>query len=79
MTADDFLAYMASKPKKERPILAKKDSFMLKAWLILRNDKFFLEDVICRHGLRTCDKIDENKHDHAIGNAWSHIVRVLLK
>lgn len=79
MTTDDFLAYMASKPKKERPTLAKKDSSMLKAWLILRKDKKFFEDVIYRHGLHSCDKIDEEKHDHAIGNAWSHIVEVLIK
>jgi hypothetical protein len=46
---------------------------MLKAWIYLRNNKYFINDVLCRHGLSSCYQIDEIEHEHAIANAWSHI------
>jgi hypothetical protein len=73
MSPDDLLAYLAAKPKKEKPTLAKSDKSMLKAWIYLRNNKYFINDVLCRHGLSSCYQIDEIEHEHAIANAWSHI------
>lgn len=79
MISDDILAYLASKPKRERPTMLKLDALMLKAWLRLREDKTFLDDVIIRHGLHNSSGISEASptHNHAIANAWSHCVRVV--
>jgi len=79
MVSDDVLAYLASKPKRDRPTMLKLDALMLKAWRLLRNDKVFRDDVLCRHGLHSCAQIDETDqaHEHAIANAWSHCVRVV--
>lgn len=77
MTSDDVLAYLANRPKKERPVALRSDAAMLRAWILLRSEKPFRDDVVCRHGLHSCFKIIEPEHDHAIANAWSHCVRVL--
>lgn len=77
MKSDDVLAWLASQPKKTRPTVAKSDSAMLRAWLKLRSDKYFREDIIERHGLTHRLYLNPADDDHAIGNAWSHVVRVL--
>jgi hypothetical protein len=81
MTSDDILAYLAAKPKRERPTMLKLDAIMLKAWLSLREDIDFRNDVIIRHGLHNSFGISESSptHEHAIANAWSHCVRVVSK
>jgi hypothetical protein len=79
MTSDDVLAYLASRPKKERPVVLRSDAAMLRAWLLLRHEKPFRDDVLCRHGLHSYAKIIETDHEHAIANAWSHCIRVLVK
>ena len=81
MLSDDVLAYLAAKPKKERPTELRSDAKMLAAWLRLRNNKEFLNDVVCRHGLHACFAIDESDlaHEHAIGNAWAHCVQALIQ
>lgn len=80
MTPDDVLAYLAAKPKRERPTELRSDSRMLAAWLRLRNDRDFRSDIIDRHGLQKCVKLDDHDtgHQHAIGNAWGHCVHVLV-
>lgn len=81
MTVDDIFAYLASKPKRERPTELRSDANMLSAWLRLRTDKAFRDDILCRHGLHSLANIDETDptHEHAIANAWSHCVQVLIK
>ncbi len=73
-------AYLAQKPKCDRPIELRSDVKMLTAWLRLRNNKTFRDDVMCRHGLHVCYAIDEQDpaHEHAIANAWSHCVQILV-
>lgn len=80
MTADDVLAYMAEKPKKDRAFELRSDAVMLKVWLVLRNDIDFDRDVIRRHGLDRAKSIDMNDphHQHAISNAWGHAVQVRM-
>jgi hypothetical protein len=80
MTSDDVLAYLARKPKRERPAELRSDAKILAMWLRLRHDKAFRDDVLCRHGLHSCAAIDEtdSAHEHAVGNAWSHLMQVLL-
>lgn len=77
MTADDVLAYLAAMPKRDRPIAARTDAAMLRAWLALRSDKSFRDDILCRHGLHSCYAIVPDEHEHAIANAWSHVVQAL--
>jgi hypothetical protein len=81
MTSDDVLAYLASKPKKERPTELRSDAKMLAVWLRMRSDKAFYNDVIVRHGLISKFVIDENKpsHEHAVSNAWGHCMQVLIQ
>ena len=81
MTSDDVLAYMASRPKKNRPTELRSEARMLAAWLRMRLNEAFHDDVIIRHGLNRCHKIDETNltHDHAIGNAWGHCVRAVVE
>lgn len=80
MTSDGVLAYMASRPKKNRPTELRSDARMLAAWLRMRHDKAFCDDVLIRHGLHLCREIDESNptHDHAIGNAWGHSVQAVI-
>lgn len=77
MTSDDVLAWMAMQPNRTRPVVARSHSAMLKAWLLLRKDRCFRDDVIGRHGLTHRLYLNPVDDDHAIGNAWSHVVRVL--
>lgn len=46
MQADDVLAVLASRPKRERPTELRSDSAMLSAWLRLRKDRDFIQDVL---------------------------------
>jgi hypothetical protein len=79
MVSDDVLAYLAKKPKRDRPTELRSDTKMLAVWLRLRDDKAFRDDVVCRHGLHDCYAIDErdSAHEHAVSNAWGHCRRVL--
>lgn len=81
MTTDDVLAYLASKPKRDRPTELRSDARMLAIWLRMRNDKEFEEDFIRRHGLHFFSAIDEtiDAHEHAIGNAWGHCMQVFTE
>lgn len=81
MPVDDILAYMTSKPKRERPHELRSDSKMLKAWLLLRKDVDFRNDVLCRHGLNKRSILLESDpvHEHAISNAWGHAVQVAIE
>jgi hypothetical protein len=81
MTQDDMLAYLASKPKKNRPAELRSDSRMVYCWLRLRKDRDFLADVILRHNLLDVYALDESNptHEHAISNAWSHCMQVLTE
>ena len=79
MTSDDVLAYLSLRPKRQRPTMLKLDANMLKAWLLLREDVDFRNDVLIRHGLHNSFAISGSSptHEHAIANAWSHCVRVV--
>jgi hypothetical protein len=77
MTADDVLAYLASRPNWDRPREMRHDAAMLRCWKRLRTDREFYADVVMRHGLDSQQYIIGNKHRHAIGNAWGHCVQVI--
>ena len=81
MVSDDILAYLAKKPKRDRPTELRSDAKMLWVWLRLRDDKEFRSDVLCRHGLHSCAAIDEDDliHEHAVSNAWGHCMQVLMQ
>lgn len=81
MVSDDILAYLAKKPKRDRPTELRSDAKMLAVWLRLRDDKAFRNDVVCRHGLHACYAIDERDpvHEHAVSNAWGHCLQVLVQ
>ena len=81
MVSDDVLAFLAKKPKRDRPTELRSDSKMLAVWLRLRDDKAFRDDVVCRHGLHSCYAIDERDpaHEHAVSNAWGHCMQVLIQ
>ena len=48
MVSDDVLAYLAKKPKRDRPTELRSDAKMLAVWLRLREDKAFGDDGIAR-------------------------------
>jgi hypothetical protein len=81
MTSDDVLAYLAAKPKRDRPTELRSDAKMLAVWLQMRHDKAFRDDVVCRHGLHSCAAVDEQDpaHEHAISNAWGHCMQVVIQ
>ena len=81
MVSDDVLAYLAKTPLRDRPTNLRSAAKMLEAWLRLRDDKAFRDDVLCRHGLHSCYAIDERDpaHEHAVSNAWGHCRRVLIE
>ena len=83
MTTDDILAYLARKPKRERPHELRSDAKMLQAWLLLRDNMWFRQDMLSRHGLRDkrIEDLDESKefHAHAIGNAWGFAVEAIME
>ncbi len=80
MTTDDVLAYLAGRPKKDRPTELRSDAKMLEVWLMMRGDRMFRDDVVIRHGLHRCDRIDETNpiHEHAVGNAWGQCMQVAI-
>ena len=81
LTADDVLAYLATKPKRERPTELRSDARMLAVWLRLRDDQYFRDDVVCRHGLHNfCEILESDEtHEHAVSNAWGHCVQVWVQ
>lgn len=78
MNADDLLAWLAARPKRERPVPVRSDTKILQAWLALRSDAEFRSDLLDRHNLgaysvrnmQMCPDLD-----HAIENAWGMIVQ----
>ena len=54
---------------------------MLKAWLRLRDDRDFRNDILCRHQLLNEKHIQlgDPTHQHAVANAWGHAVQSLLE
>jgi len=79
MTSDDVLAYMASQPKSERASGLQSESLMLSAWLRMRSDRRFYDEIVLRHGLDLCQEIIPGKHDLAIDHAWYLCVEAAFK
>lgn len=83
MTNDDMLCYLADHRPKDRPTEMRSDKVMLIAWIKMRNDKEFYEDVILRHGLHKIQRCDLDKadavHEHAISNAWGHCMQWVVQ
>lgn len=77
ITSDDVLAWMASRPKRERPVSIRSDSAMLRVWLMLRENRAFRDDVIYRHDCETLSKFERT--EHAVGNAWGWAASVYKK
>ena len=79
MTADDVLAYMASLPKADRASGLQSDSLIQQAWLLLRNDGNFYEEIVVRHRLNECQNLSESKYDLAVEQAGYLCVEAVFK